>query len=652
MSTYPQQLNPRTGVTLTLDPTRLVLAFKERPTRDFAASSAFSELGLVPERAGDARAADTNQREVINNTELRQWMRSSAAAALPEDIVDRVQESFRDNLDWVGPVYRLENEEGQKGFVCPLPNVLLVKPTPTATATGEDMATRLVQYGLREVTEKSQYLGEFRYFVLDDPLRASAFDISDQLLDAEQQFVQELRFENMPMVVPTAFTPNDPLFAQQWNMTQIQAGGAGFTGWDISTGNSMVVVCVLDEGCDLTHPDLKFSTPGINLGTMMPDGSPTGNHGTACAGIAAASNNNAEGIAGVAGNCQIMPLAFSTWSETEVAAGINFATINGANVISMSFGWDLWDPAVIDPAIQNAHNNGLVMCVATHNYNSSITYPATNPLVIACGASDKVDNRKTPSSPDGEDWWGSNFGPEISVVAPGVHIPTTDRQGNAGYNTSSGAGGNYHLTFNGTSSATPHVAGLAALLMSLNPRLTNVQVRNIIEQTADKVGVVPYAPTPGYPNGTWNQEMGYGRINVLRALELAKVEDKKVIEKEISPNLDIPDNNREGVTSMIEIEEEGKIELIESIPVNISHSYRGDLLVSLISPDQTMIALHEGQGGGADDLTETYDMGNTPALQQLVGKRVRGQWALKVIDRWSQDVGTLNSWGLKIKIKV
>lgn len=216
-----------------------------------------------------------------------------------------------------------------------------------------------------------------------------------------------------------------------------------------------------------------------------------------------------------------MPVAFSTWSDMEVAAGIYFATAQGARVISMSFGWNLWDPAVIDPAIQNAHDHGVVMCAATHNHNSSITYPATHPLVIACGASDEVDNRKTPTSPDGEGW-GSNYGPEISVVAPGVHIPTTDRQGSAGYNTSGGVSGNYYLAFNGTSAATPHVAGLAALILSVNPSLTNVQVRNIIERTTDKVGSVPYATTPGYPNGTWNEEMGYGRINVLRALKLAK----------------------------------------------------------------------------------------------------------------------------------
>lgn len=525
MNTFPRQLNPRPGVTLTLDPTRVVLAFKNAPTRALAVSAA-SGLGLVPEQSDSATAAP-NQGEAINNSEVRYWMHSSTAAALPEDISARSQEVFGDSLNWVGPVYRFENEAGRKALLCPLPNVLLVKPTRSALRAGTDLAGHLRAYGLREVPEKSRYLGEFRYFVLDDPLSTSAYDVYNNLLENEKELIQELRYDTMPMVIPTAVSPNDPMFAQQWDMVRIQAGGVGVTGWDRTRGNG-VIVCILDQGCDLTHPDLHFSTPGINLGTMAPNGSPTGNHGTACAGIVAAAYNNAQGVAGVAGECQIMPLAFDTWADTEVAAGINYAAnppagVTRADVISMSFGWNAWDHTIIDPAIQNAHNAGLVMCVATHNYDSAITYPATNPLVMACGASDEIDNRKSPTSPDGESWWGSDFGPEMSVVAPGVHIPTTDRQGNVGYNTSPGTAGDYFMTFNGTSSATPHVAGLAALICSRYPALTNAQVRSIIERTAEKVGTVAYVETPGYPNGTWNQEMGYGRINALRSLDFADV---------------------------------------------------------------------------------------------------------------------------------
>jgi subtilisin family serine protease len=334
--------------------------------------------------------------------------------------------------------------------------------------------------------------------------------------------------------------PNDTLFAQQWNLNQIQAPA----GWDISTGTNTITVCVFDCGCDMTHPDITYSPLQFNAGTGLNNGSPACwdfNHGTACAGIIAASLNNALGVAGVAGNCRIMSVAFLNSTDVECAAGINFAANNGARVISMSFGMYApgegfgltgWNFAIIDPAIANAVNvMGCVLCAATGNENTGAVnrYPSRNPLVIACGASDQIDNRKSPASPDGENWWGSNFGQGayngaptgVSVVAPGVFIPTTDRQGNVGYNIAAGAAGNYFLRFNGTSAATPHVAGLAALILGARPGLSNIQVRNCIENTADKVGAVAYAAAPGFPNGTRNQQMGYGRINVFRALSCA-----------------------------------------------------------------------------------------------------------------------------------
>eukprot|EP01035_Chromulina_nebulosa_P043886 gene43886-59443_t len=185
------------------------------------------------------------------------------------------------------------------------------------------------------------------------------------------------------------------------------------------------------------------------------------------------------------------------------------------------------------------------MCVATHNHDSSITYPATNPLVIAVGGSSTDDNRKTPTSPDGE-CWGADFGDivyngvqtGVSVVAPCVQCPTTDRQGAAGYNNNGTLSnnpwacvmypaqpddGNYVMVFDGTSAATPHVAGLAGLIRSQYPGLSGTQVRRIIETSAAKVGTLAYAEVAGFPNGTRNQEMGYGRIDVFRALDMADV---------------------------------------------------------------------------------------------------------------------------------
>ena len=125
--------------------------------------------------------------------------------------------------------------------------------------------------------------------------------------------------------------------------------------------------------------------------------------------------------------------------------------------------------------------------------------------------------RKSPSSCDPESFWGSCFGSELDIVAPGVLIPTTDRQGSAGYDS-----GDYALKFNGTSSATPHVAGVAALILSIHPAFTQTEVVKIIETNARKVGAYNYQPSSNRPNGTWHHEMGYGLVDAKQCVMAAK----------------------------------------------------------------------------------------------------------------------------------
>lgn len=561
MRDFPHEMKHGSGVMMTLEPARLLLALKEElPRRDLEARLA--DAGFVLEDAREERKEGLRpMEEVVNHTETRFWIRSRSGKPVDVELRQALEDAFEGLLDWVGPVYRLANTRGRDGMLCPLPNVLVIRPVDRLDKKAErDFAKTLQRYGLEEFSEKSKYLGDYRYYMLSDLSQEDAYHLREVLLEGESRLVGEAKFENMPMTLDYCISPNDPLFPQQWNMTQIQAGGPGITGWDYTTGVASVVVAVLDSGCDLTHPDVVYSPLSINLGSMAPgSGGPVANsgHGTSCAGIVAATYNNMLGVSGVAGGCVVMALARQNSSDVEVATGLNYAAANGAQVVSMSFGRYApgegfgptgWDFTIIDPAIANAVNvSGLVLCGATGNEDTGTVnrYPARHALVIACGASDQADNRKTTTSPDGE-CWGSNFGTNVhlgvttgvSVVAPGVLIPTTDIQGAGGYNANGGpvnnwacvnypsagdAAGDYVTIFNGTSAATPHVAGLAALLFSQYPALTSPQVRTIIERTAEKVGGVAYADTPGYPNGTWNQEMGHGRINVLRALDLADV---------------------------------------------------------------------------------------------------------------------------------
>lgn len=531
MPSFPDNLAHPSGVPLSLNPDRVLLAPRSTPVAG-GQGDVLASLGLVAEggegtaerAVADASDGAVADKQPVNAGQDFVFARTADGSAVDTDALDAATSGG--SVAWSSPVYTADFGAGAEELSPAADAVVLLDAD---VATPEDLAA-VEALGLQRDEVRSSLLGELDYFKVVDPAATPAYDLADRITAALGREV-EVRLEWVPLRVPVAHTPNDPMYVDQWNLRQIGAGGTGTSGWDLTMGSSAVTVAILDEGVELGHPDLvgAFLHNGINLGTMSGTGAPTGNHGTPCAGIVAARTGNAVGVAGLAGGCRLLPIAFDRWTDTEVAAGLRYARLQGAQVVSMSFGWNAWSAAVIDPAIQEAHNAGMILCVATHNQNTlnGITYPATNPLVIAVGASDQADNRKSPSSPDGEGW-GSNYGPQMSVVAPGVRIPSTDRLGSSGY-----TGTAYTGTFNGTSAATPHVAALAALIRSRNSSLSNVAVRNIIEKTAAKVGTVPYANVSGHPNGTWNNQMGYGRIDVHAALIAARRVVKRYFENDL-----------------------------------------------------------------------------------------------------------------------
>jgi subtilisin family serine protease len=195
--------------------------------------------------------------------------------------------------------------------------------------------------------------------------------------------------------------------------------------------------------------------------------------------------------------------------DSWIERGIRYAADNGARILSNSWGGETPSTSITE-AIRYARNEKrcVVIVAAGNDGEPSVDYPARLSEVIAVGASSPCDERKDLSSCDREPW-GSNYGPELDVIAPGVLITTTDISAARGYNAASG---NYTSTFNGTSAAAPHVAGLAALILSANPSLTPDQVQRIIQDTADDLG------SPGR-----DDETGYGRVNAYRAVLRAKL---------------------------------------------------------------------------------------------------------------------------------
>jgi thermitase len=311
-----------------------------------------------------------------------------------------------------------------------------------------------------------------------------------------------------------AQVPNDPRFASndQWGLSKIQAPAA----WDSVTGANETIIAVIDSGIKADHEDLAaqlWTNPneiadngvdddhngyiddvhGANVLTKGGSLTDSTGHGTQVAGVIAAQTNNSLGVAGVCWNCRLMVVKVmgptGTANYSDIAAGVNYAVKMGAKVINLSLG-GYSDSATLKAAVQAAAQTAVVVAGAGNDNQSNLFYPAAySDAVMAVAGTDANDVKHS----------ASNYGPWITLAAPGENIMTTD------------FGGSYSSA-SGTSLAAPFVSGVAGLLISQNPGWSPALVRRQMVHTAEDIDGL---------NPSLAGKLGSGRLNAYQAVTTA-----------------------------------------------------------------------------------------------------------------------------------
>ncbi|HKO96216.1 MAG TPA: S8 family serine peptidase [Pyrinomonadaceae bacterium] len=309
----------------------------------------------------------------------------------------------------------------------------------------------------------------------------------------EKAFVQafenrrEVEFAELDqLLAPDEVMPNDPHYAtsEAWELGKIEAPSA----WSITTGSSSITIAILDTGVDATHEDLVAKmVPGWNVINNSSDTRDVHGHGTKVAGTAAASSNNGIGIASIAWGCKLMPIrvadstGYATFSA--IASGLNWAGDHGARVANISF--YVSESSTVTTAARNFQAKGGIVTSAAGN-SGALNSAADNAYMLTVSATDQTD---APS-------FFSNYGNNIDLGAPEAAFTTTN-------------GGGYAYA-GGTSFSAPIVAGVAALVLSINPGLSATQVQDILKQSANDLG-----------SAGWDPRYGWGRVNAGRATNMA-----------------------------------------------------------------------------------------------------------------------------------
>ncbi|MFF5188336.1 S8 family serine peptidase [Streptomyces sp. NPDC000345] len=458
--------------------------------------------------------------------------------------------------------------------------------------------------------------------------------------------------------------PNDTEYAKQWDLFEATAGMNVPGAWSTSTGTG-VTVAVIDTGY-VAHTDLAANIVGgydfIADTAVSVDGdgrdsnpadpgdyyaanecgsgvpaSDSSWHGTHVAGTIAAVTNNGKGVAGIAYGAKISPVRVLgkcggydsdiidaiTWASGGTVSGVP-ANSNVAKVINMSLGGDGACTSATQSAINAAVNRGTTVVVAAGNENDNVANhsPGNCNNVISVAATNRSGAKASYS----------NYGSLVDISAPGGQTSTGTANGilstlNSGTKTPSSESYAY---YQGTSMATPHIAGLVALVKAANSSLTPAQIETAIKNNARAL--------PGACSGG----CGAGLADAAKTVAAVSGSGGSTGGTTFSSTtaVAIPDNGSAITSSLAVSGLSGNAPSALKVAVDITHTYRGDLVVDLVAPDGSTYRLKSSSSSdSADNVNTTYTV-------DASGETANGTWKLKVQDVAAQDTGTLNGWKL------
>ncbi|MPY41768.1 S8 family serine peptidase, partial [Streptomyces phyllanthi] len=487
-------------------------------------------------------------------------------------------------------------------------------------------------------------------------------DVSDVI--AEYQADPQVAYVVPDRLNKPLATPNDTEYSKQWDLFEATAGMNVPGAWDINTGSG-VTVAVIDTGY-VTHSDLAANIVGgydfIADTAVANDGngrdsnpadpgdwtaanecaagdpaSSSSWHGTHVAGTIAAVTNNSKGVAGIAYNAKVSPLRVLgkcggydsdiidaiTWASGGTVSGVP-ANTNVAKVINMSLGGGGACTSATQSAINAAVNRGTTVVVAAGNSNANAANysPASCSNVISVAALNRSGSKASYS----------NYGSVVDIAAPGGQTSTGTANGilstlNSG---TQGPSSESYAYYQGTSMAAPHIAGLAALVKSANSSLTPAQIESAIKTNSRALP------------GTCSGGCGAGLADAAKTVQAVSGSGGSTGGTTFTSTttVSIPDNSS-AVESPIAVSgRSGNAPSTLQVGVDITHTYRGDLVIDLVAPDGSTYRLKSSSSSdSADNVNTTYTVNASSEI-------ANGTWKLRVQDVAAQDTGRINSWKL------